>query len=86
MSNNDSILTQIAESLVQNIEHKIEMGSFSSGIGKAEDDDGSRFKLIDMISSWDKKAPTYSLFKNNNKKSVLNIDLGISNKNLRLTV
>ena len=49
MSNNDDLLTQIANSLVQDIQYKIEEGSFSAGNNRPEDDDGSRFKLVEMI-------------------------------------
>lgn len=74
MSNNDDILTQIASSIVQDIKYKVEEGSFSSGIGTPEDDDGTRFQLVDMItrrikpdfySIWNGKEKTkvkYSIF------------------------
>jgi SNF2 family DNA or RNA helicase len=86
MSNNDSILTQIAESLVQNIEHKVEIGTFSSGIGRPEDDDGSRFKLIDMIMNKKKKELVYSFVKSCNKKKVVKTEFGIKNGKMKLAV
>ena len=70
MSNNDSILTQIADSLVKNIQYKIEEGSFSTGLGTPEDDDGSRFQLVYMLNDVENKDHLYSLLDNiSNKKS-----------------
>ena len=62
MSNNDDLLTQIADSLVKNIEHKVKTGDFKSGVGRPEDDDGSRFKLVEMINDFVTNDP-YNLFK-----------------------
>ena len=51
MNNNDSMLTQIANSLVDNIERKIDEGSFSAGVGKAEEEfDSTRFVLAQMLN------------------------------------
>jgi len=73
MSNNDDILTQIADSLVKNIEHKIEEGAFSSGLGRPEDDDGSRFQLVHILSEKTKEKQYYSLF-NETKKAAKKFD------------
>lgn len=62
MSNNDDLLNQIADSLVKNIEHKVKTGDFKSGVGRPEEDDGSRFKLVDMINDYVTRDP-YNLFK-----------------------
>ena len=62
MSNNDDLLTQIADSLVKNIEHKVKSGDFRAGVGRPEDDDGSRFKLVEMIRDVVENDP-YNLFK-----------------------
>lgn len=57
MSNNDSILTQIADSLIKDIKHKVNTEDFAAGICRPEDDDGSRFKLVEMIKEFVKQAP-----------------------------
>lgn len=68
MSNNDSILTQIADSLVKNIEHKIDIGAFSSGIGTPEEDDGTRFELVNILEEKKKNKINFSFFNKTNKK------------------
>lgn len=57
MSNNDSILTQIADSLIKDIKHKVTTEDFAAGICRPEEDDGSRFKLVEMIKEFVRKAP-----------------------------
>lgn len=69
MSNNDDILTQIADSLINNIEHKVEDGTFMAGIGRPEDDDGSRFTLVNMINTIIKENPYSILVKPKSKKT-----------------
>ena len=69
MSNNDDILTQIASSIVQDIKYKVEEGSFSSGIGTPEDDGGTRFQLIDMITRRT-KPEFYSIWNGKEKTKV----------------
>lgn len=73
MSNNDDILTQVADSLVKNIEHKVEEGAFATGVGRPEDDDGSRFKLVHMI---DERAVSSDkpLFISNKRKTRYSLD------------
>lgn len=61
MGNNDSILTQIADSLVKDIKFKVNTEDFSAGICRPENDDGSRFKLVEMIKEFAHKDP-YKLF------------------------
>lgn len=75
MSNNDSILTQVANSLVENIEYKIEEGAFNAGIGVPEKDDGSRFKLVDMIESKEEEF-VYSEFDTKKKKTIVSYSFG----------
>lgn len=62
MDNNDaSLLTQIANSLVNNVERRIDEGSFSSGIGKAEKVyDSERFTLAQMLNV-EEESISYSL-------------------------
>lgn len=55
MSNNDNILSRLASSLVEDIEYKIEEGDFKTAF-KAEEDDGSRFKMVYILD----KANTMS--------------------------
>lgn len=50
MSNNDSILTRLANSLVNDIEYKIKEGDFQTSL-TAEDDDGSRFKMVYILNN-----------------------------------
>ena len=54
MSNNDNILTRLASSLIEDIEYKIEEGDFKSAY-TAEEDDGSRFKMVYILDKEDKK-------------------------------
>lgn len=68
MSNNDSILTQVANSLVNNIQYRINDGSFDFTGVEPEEDDGSRFKLIHILEERNKKK-TYSLFSPANRKT-----------------
>ena len=72
MSNNDDLLTQIADSLVKNIEHKVEEGAFVSGVGRPEDDvDKSRFTLVNILNGFISKDPYSFLNQNKKKKSVI---------------
>ena len=48
MSNNDNILSRLANSLVEDIEYKIEEEDFKTAF-KAEEDDGSRFKMVYIL-------------------------------------
>lgn len=52
MSNNDSLLTKIATSLIEDIECKIKDGDFTSSL-QAEEDDGSRFKMVYILDKED---------------------------------
>ena len=70
MSNGDNLLNQIAESLISDIQHKVDSGQFSTGI-KAEEDDGSRFKMVYMLDDKIKKDD-YSLFKSKGKTKKIN--------------
>lgn len=65
MSNNDSILTRLANSLVEDIEYKIEEGAFSSGL-EAEEDDGTRFKMVYILDKT--KNTKYSYFIHSSQK------------------
>ena len=72
MSNNDDLLNQIADSLVKNIEHKVKTGDFKKGVGRPEDDDGSRFKLVEMINDCVMNDP-YNLFKEFKRVKSINL-------------
>ena len=72
MSNNDDLLNQIADSLVKNIEHKVKTGDFKKGVGRPEDDDGSRFKLVEMINDCVTLDP-YNLFKDFKRVKSINL-------------
>lgn len=67
LSNNDSILTQVANSLVNNIQYRIEEGSFDFTGAAPEEEDGSRFKLIHILEERNKRK-IYSLFSPTNRK------------------
>lgn len=66
MSNNDNILTRLANSLIEDIEYKIEEGTFQSSL-KAEDDDGSRFKMVYILDK-NEKNQYRSIFFNKKHK------------------
>ena len=73
MSNNDSILTQIADSLIKDIKHKVNTEDFADGICRPEDDDGSRFKLVEMIKEFVKQAP-YKLIETKKRPKRMNLE------------
>lgn len=73
MSNNDSILTQIADSLIKDIKHKVNTEDFAAGICRPEDDDGSRFKLVEMIKEFVKQAP-YKLVETKKRPQRCNLE------------
>lgn len=73
MSNNDSILTQIADSLIKDIKHKVNTEDFAAGICRPEDDDGSRFKLVEMIKKFVKQAP-YKLVETKKRPQRCNLE------------
>lgn len=73
MCNNDDLLTQIADSLVKNIEHKVEEGAFVSGVGRPEeDDDKSRFTLVNILNSLIVEDP-YKFLKRAKKADKFNL-------------
>ena len=72
MSNNDNILTRLANSLIDDIECKIEEGTFSSGL-EAEKDDGSRFKMVYILNKSD-KAFRKSFFSSNKKPKTYKLE------------
>lgn len=74
MSNNDSILTQIADSLVKDIQYRVESGAFSTGLGTPEDDDGSRFELVNMLNDDKKKQLIHGLFEVSKRSRKSNYD------------
>lgn len=55
MSNNDSILTRLATSLIEDIEYKIQEGDFQTSL-TAEEDDGSRFKMVYILDKENKRG------------------------------
>ena len=73
MCNNDDLLTQIADSLVKNIEHKVEEGAFVSGVGRPEEDeDKSRFTLVNILNSLIVEDP-YKFLKRAKKADKFNL-------------
>ena len=69
LTNNDSILTQVANSIVKNIEHKIDEGTFQTELTSPD----SSFKLINMIES--KEVEIYSsIFLKKKSKNTINLN------------
>lgn len=69
LTSNDSILTQVANSIVKNIEHKIDEGTFKTELTSPDTD----FKLINMIKT--KKIESYSsIFLKKKSKNSINLN------------
>lgn len=76
LTNNDSILTQVANSIVKNIEHKIDEGTFKTELTSPDTD----FKLINMIES--KEVESYSsIFLKKRSKNIINLNRFICDYN-----
>lgn len=76
LTNNDSILTQVANSIVKNIEHKIDEGTFKTELTSPDTD----FKLINMIES--KEVESYSsIFLKKRSKNTINLNRFICDYN-----
>lgn len=66
LTNNDSILTQVANSIVKNIEHKIDEGTFKTELTSPDTD----FKLINMIKTKKIDAFNSIFFRKKSKKNI----------------